>query len=434
METVNNSEQSVKDIQSFFKKNDVPFLPSRKNGNKYLINFTLNVKSYVSKSSIADTFHFELEIKKSNKFSIYTIEGSKMPFHPHFQILHKLSFSTFLTKQAIWIDYLNEQGDIVSFVKRVILSLQWDKGYINLDTSKIGNKEAEQWLLKEDYKETDKFPTDNFLRNPIIVNSTSNPVNKEPIGKPPTKTHHKKFAIEGNSTSKKKFKIKDETVYNLESKLMSNFNFEIDEKLKSTINNSSKTRLYISIKAKKQIWEHIKWSNLQTPVNKHEQGGILLGQVYFDSTDSVQYGIVEQVVYGDSAKGNSVYLEMNHETWSQMLNDADVIIDNERGSNIQVIGWYHTHPNNLDVFMSGTDMNTQQRFFNQPWHYAVVLNPHKQIWKAFFGADARDCEGYFLKDKESDKIVEELPISTEEKKITPKKKRPNYIACNNCFD
>ena len=423
MEIVNNLEQSVHDIQSFFKKNDIPFLPVRKKGKKYLIDFTLNVKSYVSKSLMADTFHFELELKKSRKslqFSIYTKEGSQMPYHPHFQILDKLSFSTLLTKQAIWIDYLNEQGDIVSFVKRVILSLQWNKGYINLETSKIGNKEAEQWFLKEDYKKTDKFPTDIFLKKPIKVNSTPNPVNKEPIAQ--SKTHYKKFAVEDSPSNKKKFTINDQTVYNLETKPISDFNFEIDEKLNSVIHSNSKTRLFISVKAKKQIWEHIKWSNLQTPSNKNEQGGILLGQVYFDSSNSIQFGVVEQVVYGESARGNSVYLEMNHETWSQMLNDADVIIDNEKDSNIQVIGWYHTHPNNLDVFMSGTDMNTQQRFFNQSWHYAIVLNPHKQIWKAFFGIEARDCQGFILKDKESNNYTEELYKPSKEEKYFPKKK------------
>ncbi len=72
--------------------------------------------------------------------------------------------------------------------------------------------------------------------------------------------------------------------------------------------------------------------------------------------------------------------------------------------------------------MSGTDMNTQQRFFNQSWHYAIVLNPHKQIWKAFVGIKAMDCQGFFLKDKDNSDLVEELKTSTKQEKSFSKKK------------
>ena len=40
--------------------------------------------------------------------------------------------------------------------------------------------------------------------------------------------------------------------------------------------------------------------------------------------------------------------------------------------------------------MSGTDMNTQRLNFEK--QFALVLNPHRQILKAFEGADARECE------------------------------------------
>jgi len=425
MKITGKLEQSIHDIQSFFKENDIQFFPIQKKGKIYLLEFKLNIKSYVSETLLADAFHLVLEFDKMREnvlFTTYTKENSAVPFHPHFQVYDKLSLSTLLTKQAKWIDYSNEQGDVVSFVKRVILSLQYNKGYINLDAKMIGNKDAKNWYLEEEYKKSDKFPTDNFLVNPIKVNYKSTIEYKGFSSKPNLNVQQKKFAVETKLPNKKKFKINEETKYNIESKLESDFNFDYDETLNSIINTSSRTKLYVSTKAKKQIFEHIKWGNLQIQTNKNEQGGILLGKVYFDKSDNLQFGIVEQVVYSENTRGNSAYLEMNHEVWSQMLNDADDIIDKSQSDNIQVIGWYHTHPNNLDVFMSGTDMNTQQRFFNQSWHYAIVLNPHKQIWKVFFGGESKECQGYILRENES--------VNSEQDKITLEEKRPFFTKNN----
>jgi hypothetical protein len=47
--------------------------------------------------------------------------------------------------------------------------------------------------------------------------------------------------------------------------------------------------------------------------------------------------------------------------------------------------------------MSGTDLNTQQKMFSKNWQFAIVLNPQKQTWRAFRGADARECHGEIIK-------------------------------------
>lgn len=64
---------------------------------------------------------------------------------------------------------------------------------------------------------------------------------------------------------------------------------------------------------------------------------------------------------------------------------------------MRVIGWYHTHPNNLGVFMSGTDQRTQATFFSANWQFAIVLNPHRLQWKAFAGEQATECPGFVCK-------------------------------------
>ena len=39
-----------------------------------------------------------------------------------------------------------------------------------------------------------------------------------------------------------------------------------------------------------------------------------------------------------------------------------------------VVGWCHSHPG-YGCFLSGTDLSTQRRYFSEPWHVAVVIDP-----------------------------------------------------------
>lgn len=154
-------------------------------------------------------------------------------------------------------------------------------------------------------------------------------------------------------------------------------------------------RLYINEEAKNQIFQHIGWAQ-KTTGNVFEQGGILLGTCIFDKKEKITYGIVERAVPGKSARGHAAYLELNHQAWKEMIDYVDELLDNKPEVNLQIVGWYHTHPNSLGVFMSGTDRATQRRMFGQSWQFAIVLNPHKQIWKAFHGKNSEECKGFML--------------------------------------
>lgn len=161
--------------------------------------------------------------------------------------------------------------------------------------------------------------------------------------------------------------------------------------------DAKNTKLYIQPKAIKQIFEHISWGETTTE-NVVEQGGVLLGKVFFDEKKNLMYGVVEEALAGKQAKGSSAYLEMDHEVWKEMLDEFDALLEKEGNKEWQIIGWFHTHPNNLSVFMSGTDMGTQQRFFSNDWQFAIIFNPHKQIWKAFVGNEAVECAGMIVKE------------------------------------
>lgn len=154
------------------------------------------------------------------------------------------------------------------------------------------------------------------------------------------------------------------------------------------LEKSNTPLLVISELAENRIKEHISWG-MKTIENIYEQGGILIGKPFLVGNSIL--GIVEYVIPADLSHASTAYLEMGTETWMKMLNIYD---EQYKEQGLYVIGWFHTHPNNLPVFMSYTDMETQRAFFNQDWHFSIVLNPHKQLIACFNSAKANRCEYY----------------------------------------
>jgi len=146
--------------------------------------------------------------------------------------------------------------------------------------------------------------------------------------------------------------------------------------------------LVLSDEAVNGIKTHISWGK-QTRDNVCEQGGILIGKPY--SVNEQIIGVVECVIPADATHSSGAYLEMGTDTWVKMLDTYD---DLYKDKGLFVVGWFHTHPNMLSVFMSGTDMGTQRTFFNQPWHFAIVLNPHKRLIACFHSEKATPCKHY----------------------------------------
>jgi hypothetical protein len=207
---------------------------------------------------------------------------------------------------------------------------------------------------------------------------------------------------------RKKFEIiSDEPPYQPHERVMPSF--KTIERLGSNCETAEPMghRLYISKEAMSHIGSHIGWGKM-TQHNCIEQGGILLGQVFRDSVNGVTYGVADVAVAALSARGSSVHLEMTHDTWKEMLASVDQLLEQSPQRDLQVIGWYHTHPNGLQVYMSGIDRETQGRLFAHDWQFAVVLNPQKERWRAFFGHAAQECQGYVLAGNEEEVAIEDV--------------------------
>ena len=152
--------------------------------------------------------------------------------------------------------------------------------------------------------------------------------------------------------------------------------------------------LFIEQQALDKIHHHIGW-NQTTRENVVEQGGIYVG-VPCRSHDG-DFGVVKDVIPATNTKGTSTYIEFGHEIWATFLKDFDT--QKALGTyqaNWVILGWYHTHPNSLPVFMSATDMTTQQKLFHRDWNSALVLNPHKKLIAGFQGERADPCNVYSI--------------------------------------
>ncbi|WLE95797.1 MAG: Mov34/MPN/PAD-1 family protein [Candidatus Electrothrix communis] len=325
------------------------------------------------------------------------------PFHPHFD------------SNTYWLDYRTSLPTefIDSFIIRLAYSLQYYSEYISIENNEhIGNVNALQWYLEVKDKKPSWFPIDKTPLPPLPYQNLE--YHKSPSktpqltqltpSNPPTSQGKKKFSLPRfHSSSRfkmihskaapkqnKTFQIVNSAPAYQPSSQVTPFH---KEGFPSSIRMDHGTHeLYIQSEAKQKIFRHIGWDN-SSYENSVEQGGILLGHVFRDQERSIIYGTVEDIVTGASARGTNAYLELDHTAWKQMIDDVDKL---HAESGLQIIGWYHTHPNNLDVFMSDTDRATQSRIFSQPWQFAVVLNPHRGIWRVFHGADSLECFGIML--------------------------------------
>lgn len=175
---------------------------------------------------------------------------------------------------------------------------------------------------------------------------------------------------------------------------------------KQWISGTPHLLIYTPAATRRQL-EIIGWLRTDFPRNHEEQGGWLIGHYLRDAAGHPIQAEVTHVLEAKTECRYPGYIE-----WSALeeirlqqeffdMKEELASTDSKATEDLCVIGWWHTHPNDLPVFMSGTDMETQRLKYFKPEKYAVVLNPHKGIWRAFAGADAREVAAVMLVNEES---------------------------------
>ncbi len=145
--------------------------------------------------------------------------------------------------------------------------------------------------------------------------------------------------------------------------------------LLATLAKSSQVRVHRRCRA--GIAAHVAMRNL-------ELGGLLLGRAWRPDPELPSgWGAVVEVedfVPAVECESTGVSLVMGAGLWSRAharLSDG-----------LQVVGWYHSHPD-LGAFFSGTDRRTQRGFFTQPHQLGLVTDPVRGEEAWFLGPDSR---------------------------------------------
>lgn len=326
----------------------------------------------------------DVKIEESTLPQIQCVGNVPPIFHPHF------TFPSGMEEDGgRWIDYRGEgeevEENLYDYILRVARSLSYESAFVH--SNAINDQAYNYYLqhLKNSYQE-EYIPNESNALN----ESSSDPIAQR-LSDIPNETD---IDLVGSRNSRVKFRItKTHPPYTPVEKVLPDLG--IDEQLNSMVEGerdfSPSHQFYLANNAFQSISKHIGWGQRYARFNKVEQGGILLGEVFKDPHDNTIYAIAQEAIAGRLAQGTSSYLEITHETWKEMLDDVDQL-----DKDFQVIGWYHTHPNGLPVFMSGTDRATQERFFGKDWQFAIVLNPQKQIWRSFYGNRSNECRGYVI--------------------------------------
>lgn len=194
------------------------------------------------------------------------------------------------------------------------------------------------------------------------------------------------------------------------------------------ISNSPHMLVYTPYAARRQM-EIIGWKRDDFLKNHKEQGGWLLGYYVFNDAGIPVQGEVTEVLEAVTECRLPGYIEWDareeirlQQTFFQMkdkLGKEDPVA----AEKLSVLGWWHTHPNSLDVFLSSTDMETVRLKYYKPEKYSVVLNPHRGTFRAFAGVNAVEVPVIMLLPHNSENESKENRNSKANRTIRRRKKR-----------
>lgn len=148
--------------------------------------------------------------------------------------------------------------------------------------------------------------------------------------------------------------------------------------------------LFIDNKAAKKLWNYLGIGRHDYPPNRVEQGGLFAG-FRLSETAAVVTLVIPADHYTAQTSGyvewsglEDIYMRRKIREYKSEL----AKINPEMAHKFEILGWFHSHPNQLPVFMSRTDRATQTEKY--PDSFALVVNPHTMIWKAYWGASCKE--------------------------------------------
>ena len=158
------------------------------------------------------------------------------------------------------------------------------------------------------------------------------------------------------------------------------------------LTSNSGSFLMFRSEATEAIREYFGVGRFDYPANRVEQGGLLVGYDIQNRPGAVQtivthffpaYNCVGTATSLDWPAMEGIRLQRQYFETQEALQEKRPKL----AERLRIVGWIHSHPNTLPVFISGTDMQNIRDNYNRYDQFSVVLNPHMECWKVYLGPD-----------------------------------------------
>ena len=122
-----------------------------------------------------------------------------------------------------------------------------------------------------------------------------------------------------------------------------------------------------------------------------EQGGLLIGQAFFDPVLKSYLLVIQEALPAPDGIETPTFFGYTTASWRGLLPHLQ-----QMDASWTLIGSYHSHPD-MGVFLSSTDLGTQEEIFSADWQIAAVLDPVRNEIGFFLGKEGTPCgDWYFL--------------------------------------
>jgi hypothetical protein len=166
---------------------------------------------------------------------------------------------------------------------------------------------------------------------------------------------------------------------------------------------SEKRDLVILTKgASAELMNHVHWG-VNHPNNLYEQQMGLAGYVFKDPDTARFITVVEYVVPAIAKNRTPVGARLTADDTADVQVEVNVMNRNRKEAwkygvytklwDADLVGWGHTHPGQLDVFLSPTDRDTHRTLYGrgkESLGISLVVNPHRRLAAAFGGPQIRE--------------------------------------------
>lgn len=166
------------------------------------------------------------------------------------------------------------------------------------------------------------------------------------------------------------------------------------------VSTEIRERLLLTAEAVDALLTAIEWDT-ETENNIVEQAGLLVGNRYKDSFGIV-WGKVTHIIPLKHTTANRRAITMSSESFFE-ASTRDFPLLQANNSDLEIIGWYHTHTYNDQPVFSGTDYQTQSTTFAsyKSW-FALVLNAQQRTFSVYYNSQAVLVQAFI----ESSELIE----------------------------